>query len=158
MSVYPCSGNCNWNVNKCSSENPGFCSVEHFSVYKKKKKKKTDTQKCNGNIYFLLASKSHSLFLWFDLNNKEALACYQKLVRALHYPVDIEWVLFFPCNSVYRKIIYLPNCVLTMLTFSPDYTFIPCFGAFNEVQEKRINMNNCSGYAHTLTLITVPTA
>lgn len=52
----------------------------------------------------------------------------------------------------------MPNSVLTTLVFSPDHTFISCFGAFSEIQEERINMNKCSGYAHTLTLITVPTA
>lgn len=72
--------------------------------------------------------------------------------------MDTECILIFPCNSIYRKIIYMPNSVLTTLVFSPDHTFISCFGAFSEIQEERINMNKCSGYAHTLTLITVPTA
>lgn len=45
-------------------------------VERKKWKFKIDTEKCNGNIYFLQESKSRSCLLWFDLNIK-ALTCYQ---------------------------------------------------------------------------------
>lgn len=75
-----------------------------------------DIEKYNSNIYFLLESKSHCCLLGFDLNNRDPFTCYQ---TCKSLPVDIECILYFPYNSGYRKIIYLPNSVLTMRIYSP---------------------------------------